>query len=91
MQRLNEDIKTKEFKQVYLLYGEETYLRNQYRDKLRDALLAGGDAMNLHCFSGKNINCKEIIDLAESYVQLGEVWWKKFNNQHQPYRFKLNF
>lgn len=30
MQRINEDIKTGNFKQIYLLYGEERYLKNQY-------------------------------------------------------------
>ena len=35
MQRINEDIKTGNFGQVYLLYGKEAYLRKQYKDKLR--------------------------------------------------------
>ena len=29
MQKLNEEIKTGQLKQVYILYGEEAYLRNQ--------------------------------------------------------------
>ena len=29
MNRINEDIKTGQWKQMYLLYGEEAYLRNQ--------------------------------------------------------------
>ena len=44
MQQLLEDIKSGGFRQVYLLYGEEAYLRLQYRDKLKDAL-AGGDTI----------------------------------------------
>jgi len=38
MQRINEDIKTENFQQIYLLYGEERYLRKQYTDRLRKAL-----------------------------------------------------
>ncbi len=37
MQKLNEELKSGQFKQVYLLYGEEGYLRRQYRDKLKEA------------------------------------------------------
>ena len=37
MQQLLEDIKNRQFRQVYLLYGQEAYLKNQYRDKLKEA------------------------------------------------------
>ncbi len=63
---LMEDIKNKNFKRVYLLTGEEVYLRNQYKRRLRDALLDSEDTMNFTVFEGKNINPKEIIDLAET-------------------------
>ncbi len=66
MQRLNEDIKNNEFRQVYLLYGEEAYLRKQYRDKLKNALCAADDTMNYRYFEGKGLNPGEIIDLAET-------------------------
>lgn len=66
MQRINEDIKTGNFGQVYLLYGKEAYLRKQYKDKLSAALLGEGDAMNLHYYEGKDISMGEIIDLAET-------------------------
>ena len=32
MMTINHDIETGSFRTVYLLYGEETYLKNQYRD-----------------------------------------------------------
>ena len=35
MRQLNEDIRQQNFRQVYLLYGQERYLRRQYRDKLK--------------------------------------------------------
>ncbi len=66
MKLLMEDIKSGKFKNVYLLTGEETYLRNQYRKRLRDALLDPEDTMNAASFEGKNINPREIIDLAET-------------------------
>lgn len=34
MQKLARDIKEQDFKNVYLLTGEEDYLRKQYRDRL---------------------------------------------------------
>ena len=49
MQRLNEDIKTGQFHQMYLLYGEEAYLRRQYRDRLKEAMV-GSDTMNYHYY-----------------------------------------
>lgn len=72
MQKLNEEIKTGQLKQVYILYGEEAYLRNQYRDKLKLALLGNGDAMNYHYFEGKDVSPGEVIDLAETMPFLAE-------------------
>ena len=66
MQQLAQDIKNQTFKQVYLLYGEEHYLRKQYRDKLKEVLIPADDTMNYHYFEGKDINVGEIIDLAET-------------------------
>ena len=66
MKSLNEDLKTGQFKKVYLLYGEETYLKRQYRDKLRSAMLPLEDTMNYACYEGKNTDIKAVIDLAET-------------------------
>lgn len=66
MQSINEDIKTGQYKQMYLLYGEETYLIKQYKDKLKNALLPPGDTMNLTCLEGKEIVVPEVVDLAET-------------------------
>ena len=35
MKSILEDIKTQNFKQAYLLYGEEAYLKHQYKNKLK--------------------------------------------------------
>lgn len=66
MRQINEDIKKGSFRQAYLLYGEERYLRRQYRDKLRKALCEEGDTMNTHFYEGKDLPIGEIVDLAET-------------------------
>lgn len=66
MKSIDEDIKTGQFKQMYLLYGTEGYLKKQYKDKLKNALAAPDDNMNFTAFEGKGINPKELIDLAET-------------------------
>ena len=33
MKSLNEDLKTGNFSQIYLLYGEENYLKKQYKER----------------------------------------------------------
>lgn len=66
MKSLNEDLKTGKFKQIYFLYGEENYLKRQYRDRLTKALIPEGDTMNYAYYEGKGINVKEIIDLSET-------------------------
>ena len=66
MKSLNEDLKTGQFNSVYLLYGEEAYLKKQYKDKLRNAMLSPDDTMNYAYYEGKGTNIKEVIDLAET-------------------------
>lgn len=66
MRTIDEDIKTGQFKQIYLLYGNEAYLKKQYKDKLKKAMADAEDTMNFSAFEGKDINVKEVIDLAET-------------------------
>lgn len=66
MQGLLQDIKKQEYSQIYLLYGEEAYLRKQYRDRLKEALTEDEDTMNSHYYEGKDTSIGEIIDLAET-------------------------
>lgn len=65
MQQLNQDIKEKQFKKAYLLFGEEGFLIKSYKNKLMQAIL-DGDSMNLHTFAGKGMDVGEIISLAET-------------------------
>ena len=72
MRQIIQDIKNHSFKSSYLLYGEEAYLRIQYRDKLIKALVNEGDNMNYHYYEGKEINIAEIVDLAETMPFMAE-------------------
>ena len=72
MQRINTDIKQNNFNQIYLLYGEERYLKKQYTDRLHKAMCNEGDSMNTHFYEGKDISVGEIIDLAETLPFLSE-------------------
>ena len=65
MQTLNQDIKQKLFKRVYLLYGEESFLKRSYKNRIREAIL-GEDTMNYHYFEGKGQKLSEIISLADT-------------------------
>lgn len=65
MERLNQDLKTKEFKNLYLLYGEEAYLRLNYRDALKKAI-AGDDTMNYTYFEGKDTQASSVIEMAQT-------------------------
>lgn len=66
MKSLNEDLKTGQFKQIYLLYGQEDYLKKQYKERFIKAMVPEGDTMNYSCYEGKKTDVKEIIDLAET-------------------------
>ena len=66
MKNLIQDLKTKDFKHVYLLCGEEAYLKRQYKKKLQEALISPEDTVNFNCYEGKNISAGELIDQAET-------------------------
>lgn len=66
MKTIDNDIKMGQLKNVYLLYGTEDYLKRQYRDKLKHALVEPNDTMNFSAYEGKDINPKELIDLSET-------------------------
>ena len=65
MQTLNQDIKDKTFRRVYLRFGDEPFLVNSYKKRLREAI-AGDDTMNYNYFEGKGQDVKEIISLADT-------------------------
>ena len=66
MKSLQEDIKNQNFKKVYLLCGEEDYLKKQYKEKLKAALVPEGDTMNFSVFEGKKTEPRAVIELGET-------------------------
>lgn len=66
MKTLIEDLKNSTFKKVYLLYGEETYLKKLYKQKLRNAVIPPEDTINLNIYEGKGVNVREIISQADT-------------------------
>ncbi len=71
MKTLSSDIKNRQFKNVYLICGEEEYLKRNYKNQLIQAI-AGDDTMNLGLYEGKNIDINEVIDSAETFPFFAE-------------------
>lgn len=71
MKNIQADIKSGNFKQAYLLYGEEAYLKQQYKQNLIKALNTDGDTMNFSHYEGKGVDIKQLIDLCEPAVFCG--------------------
>ncbi len=66
MKSLKEDLRSGNLKRVYLLCGEEDYLKNFYKNKLKSAVLPPGDTMNLSVYGGKGIDVREVISQADT-------------------------
>ncbi len=65
MKTLNEHIKKGEYKKVYLIYGEEEYLKRQYRDRLKAAII-GDDTINYSYYEGESTKAEDIIAMCET-------------------------
>ena len=63
MKTLNADLKARSFRPVYLLYGDEAYLKQNYKARFRKAV-ADDDGMNTSLFEGKDISEDAVIDIA---------------------------
>lgn len=66
MKVIKEHIKLKSFKQFYLLYGTEEYLKKLYRDKLKSAILVDEDEMNYSYYEGKKVDPLKVADAAQT-------------------------
>ena len=62
MKNIALDIKNKSFKPIYLLYGDEQYLKASCLKQLKQAIV-GDDAMNLSEYSDK-LDVKELVSVA---------------------------
>lgn len=61
MEKLRQDIRSSQFEQVYLLYGEERYLVQMYKNQLKKAII-GEDTINFNSYTGKGISIQEVED-----------------------------
>ena len=61
MKNIRTDIKNRTFRPVYLIYGEEAFVRNSLRNELK-AALAGEDDMNLMVMEGRDVDVNKIIE-----------------------------
>lgn len=66
MQIIKEHIKQNQFKQCYLLYGTEEYLKKLYKNKLKTAIIGDEDTMNFTYLEGKSIEVPRIIEIANT-------------------------
>lgn len=71
MQTLNKDISQKNLKQLYLLYGEESYLIRTYKKRLRETAI-GDDTMNFTYLEGKEIVFHEVKEAVEAMPFFGD-------------------
>ena len=75
MKSINEDIKNNSFKQVYLLYGEEAYLKRMYKEKLRNAspnlTNVAWDAEDYNIYVDLQVVCPNRDDCGQETVGLG--------------------
>ncbi len=67
MKTLENHIKNKTFSNIYLIFGEEEYLKNIYEKKLISNIIDENfKMMNFDIFEGKNVNISKIIDACDT-------------------------
>ncbi len=66
MKNIEKNIKENNYFPIYMLLGNQAYLKNKWRDKLINALVNPGDDMNYTRFKGEDIDANEIMSLAQT-------------------------
>lgn len=66
MKNIVNDIKNNNYKQVYLIYGEEKYLVKNIKNNLIKGLNPDGDTMNFTKFVGDSIDELEVISTSDT-------------------------
>lgn len=67
MKNISKDITTGEYKKVYLLYGDEDYLKKNIKNQLKKAIAGDETTMNYNYFEGKNFKISEVIAIADTF------------------------
>ena len=71
--RLRADLKAQTPQNVYLFYGEETYLRSYYLEELHRLLIpAGFEEFNYHRLSGKGLTVQELTEVTEAMPMMAQ-------------------
>lgn len=96
MKILNQDIKEKTFKPIYLLMGDETFLKRSYKQRFKSAI--ADDDMNYSYFEGKDINVSDFLKMADTMPFFAErrciivensKWFKTANEEVVSYIDRL--
>ncbi|MBQ4629913.1 MAG: DNA polymerase III subunit delta [Clostridia bacterium] len=73
MAGIKDDLKSLNFKNVYLLWGEEDYLRDNYKNELVKKVLDPSFAdFNYKEYTSKKPDCEEVSDFVASYPCMSE-------------------
>ena len=73
MKVLDNHIKNKTFSNIYLLFGDEEYLKNSYEKQLTNAIVDDNlKMMNFDIFESKNTNISQIIDTCNTLPFVNE-------------------
>lgn len=72
MKQIQKDIKEHNIGKLYLLYGEEDYLRKKFRDDLKMAVIGEEPSMNYAYYEGKGVSAEEVIAFADTMPFLAE-------------------
>ena len=89
MKTIKADIKTGEFKSVYLLCGDEDFLRKSYKNSMKAAVI-GDDTMNYTYFEGKETDPDKFLEIASTMPFFSEkrcvivensYWFKSAANE----------
>ena len=72
-QKLKADLEAKTLGNVYIFYGEETYLREHYLKMVKKALVSEGfEAFNFHAAEGRDLNARALAEMAEAMPVMAE-------------------
>ena len=71
--RLKADLKAEQMQNVYIFYGEETYLRARYLQQVRQLLIpAGFEEFNDHHLSGKGLTVQALSEVVEAMPMMAQ-------------------
>ena len=73
LERLRADLKAGSPANVYIFYGEETYLRDRYLEELRQLLVpAGFEEFNYHRLPGKGLTVQDLTETVEAMPMMAQ-------------------